>query len=221
MKSIYKKFIVWLMGTKIYEKVVMKIVPFIRFSTYYPDFTGFQFKRGYALLKKGDFVLVKDNKKLTGILIPGEWDHAAQIIDVGSEWEVSEMTHTNYTKSCFFDICAKGDRVAIFRCPKFDDNYIDNVVIPTCKSFSPAIYDVEFKGAEVGTMTTLNTMQLGIPALYCSELIYLSDPEKRLGADLTDLIGIGRPYISPDGLAKAANVYCVWDSDNDKVGPII
>jgi len=54
---------------------------------------------------------------------------------------------------------------------------------------------------------------MGVKALYCSELVYQSDFERRLDVNLEDLAGLGRKYISPDGLYKAKNVRVVWDSD--------
>jgi len=199
------------MDTKFYSNIVLKIIPYIRFTMYYTSFRGWKYKRGYALLKKGDIIVAKDSKKATAILIPGEWTHAIQCIDKGPdvEWECSEMTHYNYTKSAFFDICKESEHVAIYRCTKYDDQYIDNIVVPTCKAFHAAVYDPQFKDAQEGAN---QAMSLGIPALYCSELVYQSDPERRLGASLEDLCELGRPYISPTGLSLADNVVCIWDS---------
>lgn len=217
LKKLYKQFLLALMSTKAYNYLLLHIIPYIRFTTYYTSFRGYQFNRGYKYLQPGDFVLVKDYKKLTGFLIGGTWTHAAQVVDVGSDWEISEMTHTNYTKSCFFDVCAQADRVAIFRCTKYDWDYIHSTVVPTCRSFTSAVYDTQFDGADRVTALELS---LGIPALYCSELVYQSDPERRIGASLEDLAGLGRPYVSPDDLANAPHVTCVWDSDWEKKKPI-
>lgn len=211
---LYKMALIWFMGTKFYYTVVMKVIPYIRFTTYYTDFRGWNYKRGYKLMQPGDFLVVQDSKKLTNILVPGEWNHAVQVLTAAGddEWEVSEMTHHNYTKSCFFDICSEATRVAIYRCKNYDQDYINNVVIPTCKAFASAVYAVDFAGAQ---LASAQVMTLGIPALYCSELVYQSDPERRLGADLTDLADLGRPYISPTGLTTAANVELIWDSNNE------
>lgn len=91
-------------------------------------------------------------------------------------------------------------------------------VIAAAHSLSKAKYDVEFL--------------LGVEALYCSELIYMADQIAahklgelpRLKVDLTDLVGLGRPYLSPDGLLFADNIHCIWDSDyevNGFTGPQI
>lgn len=198
-----KKIILWLMQTETYSWLLKHVIPYIRFSLYYTSFRGWKYKRGYKKLKKGHIILTLDKKKLTSLLIPGNFSHAALCVDKGpdSEWEVSEMTHTDYTKSCFFDICKESDRVVIGTCGDWDDEYIDKVLIPACKSFEGAKYDSNF--------------ELGVKALYCSELIYQSDIEKRLKYDLDDLAGIGRPYISPDGISKSPNFKVVWDSDDE------
>ena len=189
------------MQTKIYDWLLLHVIPYIRFTTYYTSLRGWKYKRGYALLKKGHIILSLDRKKLTTLLIPGDFSHAALCIDKSpeSEWEISEMTHTNYTKSCFFDSCKEADRIVICECLDWDEAYIDSVIVPTCKSFEGTAYD--------------NSFELGIKELYCSELVYQSDLEKRLKVNLDDLAGLGRPYISPTGLFKAKNIKVVWDSD--------
>lgn len=192
-----KKLIAWFMSTRFYKWALYKVVPFIRFSMYYTKIRGWQYHQAYALLQPGDFILTIDKKKLTTILIPGEWTHAAQCISKDGIWEISEMTHHDYTKSCFFDLCKEADRLIIMRCVNYDPAYIDKV-IEKCKSLSEAKYDVEFG--------------LGVEALYCSELVYQSDVERRLDVDLSDLVGLGRQYISPTGLRNAKNCVVVYDT---------
>lgn len=200
INKIYKSALLWLMSTKIYSWLLLKIIPFIRITTYYASIRGWKYKRGYAQLQPGDILLCIDRKKLTTFLVPGEFTHACLCVDVGSEWEISEMTHSGYTKSTFFDVCKESDRVVILRCSGFDAEYLP-FVLQRCRQFDGAEYDVEFK--------------FGIKALYCSELVYLSDFEKRLGASEEDLAHLGRPYISPTGLYEAKNVAVVWDSDQE------
>ena len=195
-----KRLLLAVMQTKLYAWLLLRVVPFIRFSTYYTSLRGWKYHRGYRLLRAGDIVLTTDRKKLTTLLIPGEFTHAAQCIDMFSEWEICEMTHENFTKSCFFDLCKEADRVVILRCRDFDHAYVKQLV-EKCRSFQDAVYDLQF--------------DLGVKALYCSELVYQSDFERRLQVSLEDLAGLGRPYISPTGLYHAKNVDVVWDSDKE------
>lgn len=196
-KKIKNKLILWLMETKIYNYMLLHVVPFIRFTMYYTSFKGWKYHQGYKLLQPGDILLTQDKKKLTTIIIGGEYSHAALCVSKDGVFEVAEMTHTHYTKSCFFDICKEADKVAILRCVDWDEEY-KKKVIETCLSFSDAIYD--------------NRFQFGVKTLYCSELVYLADFEKRLDVSLEDLAGIGRPYISPYGLYKAKNVEIIWEA---------
>ena len=182
--------------------MLIHVVPFIRFTTYYASIRGWKYQRGYSLLKPGDIILTTDKKKLTTLLIGGIFTHAALCVSKNSEWEISEMTHTNYTKSCFYDLCKEADRVMILRCLDWDSEYTKKV-IEKCRTFIDAKYDTAF--------------DLGIQALYCSELVYQSDFERRLKASLDDLAGIGRPYISPTDIYEAKNVQVVWDSDKEKI----
>lgn len=198
IKNIYHTSILKIMQSQFYWYLLMKVFPYVRFTTYYTSLRGWRYMRGYKLIQDGDMVCVVDNKKLTHYIIPGQFSHAALVVGKGQEWEVSEMTHRNMTKSTFFDLCKEADRVVVIRCKDWDPEYVKTVLIPKAKSFEDAVYDVSF--------------DLGVKALYCSELIYQSDVERRLQADLSDLIGLGKPYISPEGLYYAKNVDIIWDS---------
>ena len=55
-----------------------------------------------------------------------------------------------------------------------------------------ASYDIQF--------------EFGIEALYCSELIYHADEERRLDVDLSDVANLGRKYLSPTGLFNGDNI---------------
>jgi len=159
---------------------------------------GRVYHKGYDLLSPGDIILTTDKKKLTTLLVGGEFCHAAFCVSHDRAFECAEMTHTDYTKSTFADVCFQSDRVVILRCPDFDENYIKEI-IKKCKSFENSKYDTVFK--------------LNNEFLYCSELIYESDFENRLILDLSDLAGIGNKYISPTGLYHAKNINIIWDSD--------
>lgn len=188
----------WLMATKFYRYMLKHVIPYIRFTTYYTTLRGVKYHKLYRQLEPGDVLLTIDKKKLTTMLIPGEFTHAAMCVSLDEAWEVSEMTHSDYTKSCFFDICKESDRVVIMRCKWCEDLDTDKA-IEKCKSFEGAKYDVEFA--------------LGVEALYCSELVYQSYKDNLLGANLDDFVGLGRPYISPVGLFHADNLHIVVDSD--------
>lgn len=187
---------------------------------YYTKIRGNKYHEGWNMLSPSDIILTVDDKKLTGMLIPGVMSHAALCVAKRpSGYEVVEMTHTDYTQSDFFDICKESSRVLIIQCLDWDLDY-QRMVIEAARSLKNAKYDVEF--------------ELGVQSLYCSELVYQSDKiayfnryEKEgtlLQVDLSDLAGLGRPYLSPDGLLFAKNIRCKWDSDGQlagKIGPQI
>ena len=187
------------MQTAFYRYLLKHIIPYIRFTTYYTNLRGIKYHQLYKQLMPGDVILTIDKKKLTTFLIPGEFSHAAMCVSKDEKWEVSEMTHTDYTKSTFFDICKESDRVVIMRCVVRRAEIIRDA-IEKCKSLQGAKYDVEFT--------------LGIHALYCSELIYQSYENNILEANLDDFVGLGRPYISPIGLYHAGKLAIIVDSDD-------
>ena len=195
-----KQFLLWFMQTSFFNWLVLHVVPYVRFTCYYTSMRGWKFQRGYELLQPGDILLTTDRKKLTTLLIGGEITHAALCVAFAEPFEIAEMTHTHYTKSTFFDLCKEADRVIILRCRDFDPSYIQRM-ITRCKSYEHAYYDTKFS--------------LGVKALYCSELVYQSDYERRLQVSLEDIAGLGRSYISPTGILRARNCDVIWDSDRE------
>jgi len=191
------KLLNWLLSGKTYAWLLKYVIPYIRFTMYYSLFPGTKYHEAYALLEPGDIIVTDDHRKLTSLLIPGVWAHAALCVGKDKVFEVAEMTHKDFTKSTFFDVCKESERVAIYRCKDFDPAYIEQM-IEVCKSFEGAKYD--------------NVFDLNVEALYCSELVWQADFESRLQVKLDDLVGLGRQYISPTGLTKAANVVCIYDS---------
>ncbi len=202
MISCYRKFVSWLMTTRLYKHLLMHVIPYIRFTTYYTTLRGMKYHKLYKHLKPGDVILSTDRKKLTTLLIPGEFSHASMCVGVDgwNGWEISEMTHNHYTKSCFFDICKESDRVVIMRviCQPCFGEHVEQA-IERCKSYEHAEYDTEFT--------------LGVESLYCSELVFQSYKDNCLQAPLDDLAGLGKPYISPTGLYHAKNLKVIMDSD--------
>jgi uncharacterized protein YycO len=198
MNKLYRRVVGYIMQTKMYRYLLKHVIPYIRFTTYYTNLRGKKYHALYQQLIPGDIILTIDKKKLTTLLIPGEFSHAAMCVSLDAEWEVSEMTHSDYTKSCFFDICKESDRVVIMRCKKITEEQLTKA-IEKCKSLEDATYDSEFS--------------LGIKELYCSELIYVSYENNLIEANLEDFVGLGRDYISPVGLYHAKNLKIVIDSD--------
>ena len=140
MTKIYRKCINWIMNTRAYDYTLKHIIPYIRFSTYYTSLRGWKYHKLYKELQPGDVILTIDKKKLTTFLIPGEFSHAAMCISLDGKWEISEMTHTDYTKSTFFDVCKESDRVVILRCKDCTQENI-NKAIDRCRSFENSVYD--------------------------------------------------------------------------------
>ncbi len=201
MKSIKARLVLWLMNTRFYNWMLTHVIPYIRFTTYYTSMRGVIYHKVYDAIQPGDIILTTDSKKLTTMLIGGDFSHAAVCVSKDKKWEVSEMTHSNYTKSTVADICFESTRVVVLRCEDFDKSYTQ-WFIEKCKSFDGVAYDNQF--------------QLGVEALSCSELVYEADYERRLDVNLEDVIGIGQLYISPTGLANAKNCKVVIDTETTK-----
>ena len=189
----------WLMTTWIYHYLLKHVIPYIRISTYYTTMRGKTYHQVYSVIQPGDIILSVDNKKLTTFLIGGEFSHAAVCVSKDKQWEVSEMTHTDYTKSCVSDLCYEATRVVVLRPTSFSPEY-KKAFIEKTKSFDGVPYD--------------NMFELGVEALSCSELVYEADFERKLELNLEDVLGLGELYISPTGISKSERLTVVIDTDN-------
>lgn len=189
----------YLTQTRIWKCLLIKIIPYIRFSMYYTKIRGYKYSEAYRRLQPGDIILTVDKKKLTSILVPGIFTHAAFCVSKNKKgfFEVAEMTHNDYTESWFFDLCKEADRIVIMECKDFDPSYKEKM-IKKCLSFQGARYDITFT--------------LGVLLLYCSELIFHTDFEKRMKLNLDDVHSLGTKYISPDGIYKCENNRVKYDT---------
>jgi hypothetical protein len=213
LKQIKLHLVLFFMDSWLYKSVLQKIIPFIRFSLYYTSFRGWKYHKGYALLQPGDIVLSVDTNKATSAIISKATAaeggrkralvHAGLCISKDGKFEIAEMTHNNYTHSCFFDFCKEAERVVIIRCNEFTPEYIEKILIPkaTSDKFKAAKYNWAFRWTSED--------------LYCSQLIYRADAAHKMDVDIGDLIGLGVPYISPEGLYNMKNGTKVWDSDSE------
>ena len=187
MAGYRRRFLLYIIETKTYAYLLKHVIWRVRITTYYTNFPGWKYHWIYKRIQPGDIILATDAKKLTSMLIPGEWTHAAVCVSKNQRFEVAEMVHTGFRKSTVSDICYEATKLVILR-PRFDDVYrrrfITNVL-----NLDGADYDIKF--------------DLGVKGLYCSELIYQADTEHRLGISLDDLAGLGKPYVSPTGILNA------------------
>ena len=101
MDKLYRRVVGYIMQTKIYRYLLKHVIPYIRFTTYYTNLRGKKYHKLYECLEPGDIILTIDKKKLTTLLIPGEFSHAAMCVSLDKKWEVSEMTHSDILKVAF------------------------------------------------------------------------------------------------------------------------
>ncbi len=197
-----RRSLIRIMNWALYVWFLRDVFPYIRFSWYYTKLRGRNYQQGYDMLRPGDIILTRDDHKLSTLCIPGRYPHAALCvgrIDSGDYHEVAEMLADGYTASNFFDICHESDHVLILRCEDWDADYIEKV-IEKCRTFNASPYDFQFT--------------FGVPALYCSELVYQADFEHRIKLTTADAMGLGIvEYVAPQDILDAPNIYVAWNSD--------
>lgn len=193
LKNLKVKFILWLMKSRAYRFFLKYIIPNLTFFT--ATGPNYFFKeRVRGKMKPGDVLLSKSSGHLTNVLIGGTYSHAALVVAPN---RIAEMTANGFDIVDVDKFCKQSTRICLLRLKDGDEAY---GILMSYKAleFANAEYDLDFT--------------LGVETLYCSELCYQSDFEKRFQCDLTDLAGIGRPYISPVGLyqAKGLEIVLEW-----------
>lgn len=191
------KFILWLMKTFAYRFFLKYIIPNLTLFTATGP-TYFFKQRLREKMKPGDVLLSKSSGHLTNVLIGGTYSHAAFVVDTD---KIAEMTANGFDIVDVDKFCKQTTRVCLLRLKEEDDAY-GILMAKKAMEFADAQYDLDFS--------------LGVEALYCSELAYQCDYEKRFKCDLSDLAGIGRPYISPVGLYRAEGLKVITEwTDKD------
>jgi hypothetical protein len=182
------------MSTFFYQYLVGWVLPSIRWKRYQvPGNVFSEFKR---VVQSGDIVLTKTKGKLVSQIVPGAYAHAALCIADGRHLRFAEMSHYNYAEIDAVSLVGEVTSICVLKIVDMDEAYLE-AMIDECRCFSDRKYDKQF--------------QHGCDALYCSELIYESDFEKRIGASAEDLVGLGTPYVSPMGLRDASGVRVVME----------
>lgn len=187
------RFLVWLMSTRFYRFLLKYVIPEIQF--FHATGPDYSFKESVRTeIKAGDVMLSKSAFHLTNLLIGGQFSHAAIVV---APDKIAEMKANNFDVVTVDEFCKHATRIAVLRLTPWDEKYARKMA-DTALSFSNRKYDYRF--------------DLGVEALYCSELVYQSDFEQRLKCDLSDLVGMGRPYISPEGIytAQGLSVILEW-----------
>lgn len=149
-------------------------------------------------MKPGDVLLSKSSGHLTNVLIGGDYSHAALVVSTD---RIAEMTANGFDIVDVDKFCKQSTRICLLRLTPENEAY-GMLMAEKAMTFENAEYDLDF--------------DLGVESLYCSELCYQADFEHRFQCDLTDLAGLGRPYISPVGLyhAKGLSIVAEWIDKN-------
>ena len=214
-KTVYRHTIFWLMGTNLWFNLLKYTVPFIRLTPYYPKLRRFVFQKLYNILEPGDLIFQVDEKKLTAVAIGGEWSHVGVCVDKGpGRVEVVDMTHEDFRQTDFFEFCKESTRIAIGRVD--DPRWNAGEFILNVWEEEDSVYNFQFRAKERtdprGTQPVVHKGRKVHKFNYCSQLVTTADRKNIIEVNWEDLAGLGIPYVSPTGLAKASNVKIIGDS---------
>lgn len=188
------KLLIWFMSTRFYRFLLKYVIPEI--TIFHGPGPGYAVKENLRReMRAGDVLVSKSKFLLTNLLIGGDYSHAAIVI---SKNLIAEMSSNGFDLRTVNDFCKKTTRISMLRFKDGSQDY-GLKVAEKALSFSNSTYDFSF--------------DLANDLFYCSELVYASDFEHRGGFDLTDLVGLGKPYLSPVGVyeGKGLNVIFEWE----------
>lgn len=191
-KPVLRKFIRWLLSTRLCAFFVKYVIPEVKF--FHAPGPSWRVKQDFKqTMRIGDILLSKSRGHLTNLLIPGKFSHAAIVIGKN---KIAEMKANDFDVVDFEHFSKHTTRLALLRLRPYEKEYARQMA-NKAMSFSSARYDRLFS--------------LGVDALYCSELCYEADFQRRMKADLSDLEGLGQKYISPVGLYEAPGLHAVLE----------
>jgi len=216
IKLIYRRIFFWVASTKVWQFVLTWVIPAIRFGK-----MSFPFEVYDALvgsIKIGDTLLVRDPQKFSHIIIGGEYSHAGictEILASGTPI-IAEMGHAGFQEVNLLKFLGYSRKIVSIRPINQSAPQKNPSMVGVAQSnYGQAMANwarhigLSSKGYDF-------SFAFGEKALYCSELCYLADYEKRYQANLQDLAGLGHEYISPDGLFKAKGALRVFEWNASK-----
>lgn len=206
LSMLWKKrhyFLMKVMQCGLYTWGMRWVVPRIRFTWHHAALPDWKIAQGYVELEPCDVIVTMSKWQLTSMCIPGEVKHAALFVGGQLDQEIAEMVCSGWQSSSWRDVC-QASRVVILRCDEWRKDDYFKLVIAMCKSFVGTLYDVQFT--------------LSIKLLSCAEMLWHCDPENRAEVSTKDILGLGRPYITPQAYYKSKKMRVVWDSDNALAG---
>ena len=203
------------METKFFNFFLKEVLPRLRFSNTYSEMEGEDFKWIYELAQPGDILLSVDYKNLSTSLIGGDFAHAAVVIEKGlGRTEISEMVSEGYRESHIANFCYHADRVALIRIvdPKYTPQYIEKL-IANVRSFEGDGYNRQFMPHDNPDEYWKNKKGDKVYQFhYCSQMFTDADEDHVGDFNWGDLMGLGIPYISPDGLYRGKNIEIIFDT---------
>lgn len=197
----HKKLIIWLMKTKLYKWIVLKLIPKLKYPTIHTKLNGQTYNLFYEILKPGDVLLSKNKWSMSSLLVPGDFSHAAFCVSKDGKNEIIEAVAQGVRTVTFYDFYKDCSDIAILRGSGelFTPGYIARMCHKAIYFYNNRTgYDYMF--------------EFGVDALYCSELIAHIDFDQKFGFSYMDLAGLGRYYISPTGILHGKNIEVIVDS---------
>ncbi len=193
--------LICLQKTHTYAFLMYHVVARWRFSLSHASMTDPKYTAGRKLLRKGHIIFTRDNRALSTWLVPGHHTHVLLCIgEIDGIMMCAEMTRDDYDEVSFAKAAWHSSAFDIGECPDWDPAYTD-LVVKKCRSFKDADYDTLFDVENDDEC--------------CTELVYHSDVDNRLGVVPTRAWTTGKLIVTPDNLAS--NVDIIYDSDEEQV----
>ena len=212
LKNLYRSAVRWAVRTPAYKYVLNKVLPKWQWrkKKYTPEAMHWQYLCLIRTLNEyfrdvryanGVVISTRDSSKVTGLIIPSDLDHSA-IIERWSEqlqdFSIIHAVADGVQRGTLKELCTSCEGFVAHVGEDWDYDYRVSMVDRAVQMLGKP-YDGSFK--------------FGVEELYCSEIIYLADFDKRCKYDTQDLAGLGQEYISPKGITEAVGMTKIFDNE--------
>jgi hypothetical protein len=209
----YRKFVLWMLETKGFNLFVKNILPKLFWRTpklpknpevemiYDKFIKALEQRFRSAENYRGIIMSCRDPSKVTGLLIPTDIDHSAVLIGYSyalRDYAIIEAVSGGVRVISLREFIRTAEAITAHVGESWDHVYRKKVS-ELAASYLGRPYDRKY--------------QFGTEELYCSEISFDADFEKRCKYNLDDFAGIGREYISPKGITEAVGMVKIFDSE--------
>lgn len=194
-----------IIGNKLVQWLLLKVIPKIRLSTGYGRTSWDDYSAILERALPGDIIFSADRAKISTLLIPGDWSHVGIVAEKHEcKCKIVEAVPEGVRITDLYSFCQTSDEVMLMRPYPLSRSLVENQEMFDRIMRDRALFAKSLVGRSYDALFSRNNQ-----ALYCAELVH----EVWGGFcrfDWSDFLGLGHPYLTPDGIAESPDLVQVY-----------